>query len=233
MAWGVCLGLSGCDRMSRERPETVGLELSGDRVPALLTRGREGAPGIVVLAESDLDSWAPMLSRWSVRGWHGIAVTCRDAAFRPEDAPRWSTLCEAAMNRLIRAGTDAENMALVGEGTLGAFALRMAAQLPTIQAAVMVSPVSAGPEWDPEKIIREIRDCPTLVVSCENDMVSDTIAERVKQAAPVFSEWRRYQGAERGVALLLSRPVAVQEMEDWLATILEAPKPTAGNPSAS
>ena len=209
------------------------LELAGDHARAMLSRGRQGAPGIVVLVDSDPDAWTPLLSRWSARGWHGIAAARRDRGFQPENAPRWSALCEAAINRLGQNGADMDNLALVSEGSLSPFALSMASRLPAVQVVVMVSPVSAGSAWDPERIIREIRDCPTLVMSSENDMVSDTMAERVKQAAPVFSEWRRYQGAEQGVSLLHSKPVAVREMEDWLASILEAPKPTPGRSEGS
>lgn len=228
---GISFSVWGCTR--REPLESVVLEVGGGHARAILAQGRQGAPGIVVLADTDLDAWTPLLSRWSARGWHGVAVTLRNTRFEAGNAPLWSVLCEAAIDRLGQRGADTGNLALVSEDILCAFSLSMASKLPAVQAVVMVSPVSAGIRWDPEKIIGEIRDCPTLVISSENDRTSDTMAERVKWVAPVFSEWRRYQGAERGVSILLSKPVAAWEMEDWLAAILEAPKPATGKAESS
>jgi len=226
----VCLAcLGGCGSARHGAPERVYLDAAGEQNAAMFARGRTGAAGIVVLAESDLSFWTPLLSRWAARGWFGIVVNHKDGPFRRHDVSRWKALCDAAVRQLTGAGADPENLALVGERTLGAFALTMAATLPAVQATVLVSPVSVGTEWAPEQVIRNIRDCPTLVISSENDMVSDTLAGRVKEAAPVFCEWRRYQGSDRGVDLLLSKPVATQELEDWLTSVIESPKPGNGD----
>lgn len=226
----VCLvDIGGCEVARRGEPQSVYLDAAGERNAALFAQGRPGAAGIVVLAGSDLSAWAPLLSRWAARGWFGIVVNHKDGPFTRHDVSRWKALCDAAVRQLIGAGADPENLALVGERTLGAFALTMAARLPAVQATILLSPVSVGTEWAPEQVIRKIRDCPTLVISSENDMVSDTLAGRVKEAAPVFCEWRRYQGSDRGVDLLLSKPVATQELEDWLTSMIESPKPGNGD----
>ncbi|HPU97186.1 MAG TPA: hypothetical protein PLO53_04425 [Candidatus Hydrogenedentes bacterium] len=223
--WALLSGSAGCGRSDAGRPKPADLGIADAKVQAFETAGRPGGPGVIVFAEETPDSWLPLLSRWTARGWSGIVLCRRGEGFNPDNASFWEGAAQAAIRRMEQLGAAAHNIAVLGEGSFGAFALSVAVRAPAVQAVVLASPLSAGKPWNPEEVISGIRDCPTLVITAENDLLSDTLAGRIKQAAPVFSEWRRYQGSSRGGHLLTSNLRAAQEMEDWLAAIFDAPMP--------
>jgi len=127
---------------------------------------------------------------------------------------------DAAKKYLLEAGADPENLVVAGEGLGANLCLRYALGSRDIQAVVMLSP---GLEYNgiaAEDAIKQLDDCPTLLLSGEGDAYAAMSAAALKTAAPVFSELRTWPGAAHGTDLFASHPESMQYVLQWLQKIL-------------
>ena len=128
---------------------------------------------------------------------------------------------DAAKTYLVETGADPENLAVAGEGLGANLCLHYALESQDIQGVVMLSP---GLEYNgiaTEAAIKQLNDCPTLLISGEGDAYAAMSATALKSAAPVFSELRSWPGAAHGTDLFASHPESMQYVLQWLQKILK------------
>lgn len=128
---------------------------------------------------------------------------------------------DAAKRCLVDAGAHPENLAVAGEGLGANLVLRYALQSPDIQAVVMVSPGLDYSGINTEEAIKQLKDCPALLMACEGDAYGAMSASALKSAAPVFVELRSWPGAAHGTDLFAAHPESVQYILQWLNRILD------------
>ena len=131
---------------------------------------------------------------------------------------------EAAKHQLLEAGAHPDHLAVMGEGLGANLALHFALKDPDIQAVVMVSPGLEHQGIGTENEIRQLTDCPTLLISGEGDAYAAMSASALKAAAPIFSELRTWPGGAHGADLLATHPQAVPYILQWLLGILHDDK---------
>jgi dienelactone hydrolase len=128
---------------------------------------------------------------------------------------------DTAKTYLCNAGAHPKNLAIIGEGLGANLALHYALKSPDIQAVVMISP---GLEYNgvrTENEIKQLTNCPTLLVTSEGDAYAAMSSSALKSAAPVFSELRTWPGAAHGTDLFASHPESIQYILQWLGTVLK------------
>jgi len=76
-----------------------------------------------------------------------------------------------------------------------------------------------------EDDIRRLKDCPVLLVTCDNEAYSASSATTLKAAAPAYSEIQHYTCASLGTDLFVFHPNAMNQVIDWLRPIID-PKRT-------
>ena len=233
---------SSCARRDTAADERLLTVSSEDGVSLGLTlyspRGGEERPAGLVLVHrygADRKAWEAFARLARERGILAAAVDLRGhgesltrngsslhyAQFSNEEIRESLKDIDAAKKCLLEAGADPENLAVAGEGLGANLCLHYALQSPDIQAVVMVSP---GLEYNgiaTEDAMKQLTDCPTMLVSGEGDAYAAMSATALKSAAPVFSELRTWQGAAHGTDLFASHPESMQYILQWLQNILK------------
>ena len=129
---------------------------------------------------------------------------------------------KAAKNCLLEAGADPDNLAVIGEGLGANLALRYALEDPQIQAVVMLSPGLDYKGITSLDEIKKLKDCPVLLVACEDDAYSAMTVSALKAAAPVFAELRTWTGSAQGSEIFAIHPEAIHYITTWLRQIIQS-----------
>ncbi len=193
-------------------------------------------PGLILAHRygADAVSWRSFALAAQQEGYQVIAVDLRGHGsstqrgegrldYRDVSGVEWLAAVadlRAARDALLAAGTDPENLAVLGEGLGANLALRYMRIDPVIQAAVMVSPVLDEYGFDSEADVRALRARPVLLVAAENDGPAAGAATALKQTAPGFSELRLYPGAASGTDVLAASEAAQVQVLGWLQAII-------------
>lgn len=193
-------------------------------------------PGLVLVHRygSDHASWdgfaraardaGMLVAALDLRG-HGGSCTKNGEAIHYSQLSREDLLdslrdIDAAKRYLLEAGAHGDNLVLGGEGLGANLALRYALQSPDIQALLMVSPGLDCNGITTEDAIKQLKDCPTLLVACEGDAYGAMSASALKAAAPVFAELRTWPGASHGTDIFAVHPESMQYILHWFDAIL-------------
>jgi dienelactone hydrolase len=242
----VCLGagLMGCGRresaVKANEPIPLRLNARDGAVLAATLYPANGMPscGVVLVHDKGAraDQWEGFARRLQQSGIASIAFDLRGhgESTAPEGQPSsfeefttrdWlQTLLdiEAARNALPANGIDPENLALVGAGMGANLAAQYAAQDPSIQALVLISP---GLEYDGVRI-REAFEAytrrPSMLIATKGDTYASASAQTLKKSASTFCELREYPGGAHGMDVMESLVSARETIVFWLESILKS-----------
>ncbi len=126
----------------------------------------------------------------------------------------------AAGAALVAAGANPKDLAVMGEELGASLALKFALADLSMQAVVMLSPGLDLYGLNVEDDIRRLKDCPVLLVTCDNEAYSASSATTLKAAAPAYSEIQHYACASLGTDLFAFHPNAMNQIADWLRPII-------------
>lgn len=247
----VCLGagLMGCGRresaMGANEPISLRLNTRDGAVVAATLYPANEAPscGVVLVHDKGARAaqWEGFARRLQQSGIASIAFDLRGhgESTAPEGQPSsfeeftthdWlQTLLdiEAARNALPANGIDPENLALLGAGMGANLATQYAAQDPSIQALVLISP---GLEYDGVRI-REAFEAytqrPSMLIATKGDTYAAASAQTLKKSASTFCELREYPGGAHGMDVMESLVSARETVVFWLESILKSPRQNA------
>jgi len=144
----------------------------------------------------------------------------------PEDG--WNDALQdvrAAKKMLLEKGANPDNLAVGGEGLGAALALHYTLEDPDMQGVIMISPGLESNGIANEAAIKQLTDCPTLLIASEGDAYAATSATALNQAAPVYSELRTWSGGAHGVDVFAAHPEAIEFMLQWLHSIFASKTP--------
>jgi alpha-beta hydrolase superfamily lysophospholipase len=127
----------------------------------------------------------------------------------------------AAAAMLVATGANPKNLAVMGEELGANLALKFALADPSMQAVVMISPGLNLYGLNVEDDIRRLKDCPVLLVTCDNEAYSAGSATTLKAAAPGYSEIQHYACASLGTDVFAFHPNAMNQIVDWLRPIID------------
>ncbi len=233
------LFLSACSQ-SGESPDVRALEVVTDDgfiiTATLFDPGVDAPPGILLVHRygGGRGLWEQSARAFQQRGMMALALDLRghgDSRARHEEMTHYRQLPEdawldaladvrVAKELLLEQGAHPDHLAIAGEAMGAGLALHYALEDPDIQAVIMISPGLEMRGVPTESAIRELTDCPTLIMACEGDAYAAMSATALNAAAPVYSELRTWSGGAHGVDLFGAHPDALQFLLQWLQPII-------------
>jgi len=215
--------LAACGRPAPPPPtEAEAMHLhteAGQRFEALLYRTDTPSPPSLLLVPGHARSkeiWAPLARRLQREGFLVISIELESG---PEPLRMLERL-HAAREALWEQGADPENFAIAGEELGANLALHYALAESAVQAAVLIAP---GLEYHGVRsleVVEQLDTLPLLVLAAEGDAYAASSAQAIEDTAPVYSELRTFSGAARGADLFTTAPMAMDQVLQWLNTVL-------------
>ncbi len=232
--------MMGCSpRMERKTGTPVvfstadGFNLTG----AVRGASSENAPGLILvhMLGTDRHRWAHFAALADQAGYISLAYDLRGhgdsqkrggdtVSFRSFNEKDWAAAVAdiaAAKKKLLEAGADPDNLAIVGASIGANLALTYAKDDPQIQAVVLLSPGETYRGLEIVSVMERFRTRPVLIVAAEGDTYSASSSVKLKEAAPGFSELRMLPGSAHGTDLLDAHADAASQILSWLRAIFE------------
>jgi len=184
-----------------------------------------GGPLLLCVSEPHRapERWSPLRQRLLDNGY----AVCMIALTPPAPAgheqawlellPAFSRIFDAALAR----GLDTANVFAAGEGVAGSLALHLAVHDTRVQGVIVLSPALEAEGVQAASALTQLKDCPVLLLSAENDTYGSSSAEALKSLAPGFSELRRFAGSAYGADILSAAPLSGAQALAWLELIVK------------
>lgn len=145
--------------------------------------------------------------------------------FGPGDWQKAQFDIQAALDALIDAGADPENLFIAGEALGASLALEYAVSNPAIQGLVMISPGLDYGGIDTEGLVEQLARRPTLLVWSESDAHAAASGTDLKAIAPGHIETHTYAGSAHGTDLFATSPQSIGQIVVWLNQMLAGDDP--------
>lgn len=121
-----------------------------------------------------------------------------------------------AKEALIVDGNNPGQIAIIGEELGASLALLYAMTDPEIAALVLLSPGLKYKGVESKGLVTRLSNRPLLLMTGEQDAYAASSARALHAEAPGYVELRTYPGSARGSDLLVSSPVARNDLLHWL-----------------
>jgi dienelactone hydrolase len=152
--------------------------------------------------------------------------------FTPEDRGHVQLDIQAALEALVNAGADPENLFIAGEALGASLALDFAVRNPAIQGTILVSPGLDYEGIAAEPLLEQLARRPTLLVWSESDAYAASSGSALKAIAPGHIEAHTYPGTAHGADIFATSPQSAGQVVVWLNQMLggkSAPEPATPN----
>ncbi len=239
-ALALCLALflAACGQRARLEDHDLVLKTSdGNALPARIYRPVQPHPPGLILVHRKGGSaalWEPLAVRAQQSGYlvatfdlrgHGGS---RDSAgqpmnykrFSPEDWQKVHLDIDAALQALVEAGADPENLFIAGEALGASLALQYAVQNRAVQGVVMLSPGLDYGGIAAEPLMEQAAQRPTLLVWAEGDAYAASSGSALKAIAPGHIEAHTYPGTAHGTDIFATSPQSMGQIVVWLDQML-------------
>lgn len=196
-------------------------------------------PGALLLSDTGRDSsvWFSFADRLSREGIIALSLELPilDKSTQSGDATHPQTRIiqekkqqlhgevDAALSYLVHLGADPSTLVVVGEGFGATLVLHAALRNPAIQAVVLLSPGLRIRGIGTEEEIRQLKDCPVMIMASEGDTYAAMSASTLKSAAPVYAELRTWPGTAYGADIFEVHSTATAFVLHWLKKIVNMP----------